>query len=183
VSRSPRRTRLRRASALGLMLFVVGALVALRGALTPPAPAALAHNDLARVVGGQASAPSPSPSRAGRPRARSRRHGIGHSHPSSHPSSHPKAPRMVTVTGNPFDVGYGVVQVRVTLRGHRIVDVSALSLPSGGRSSDISAYAAPQLRREALARQSARIDTVSGASYTSAGYARSLQSALDRSGA
>ena len=174
MSRPPRRTRLRRASAHGLMLAVVGALVALRGALTPPAPAAPAHNDLARAVGGQTSTPSPS-----RPRARSPRHGAG-GH--SHASSNPKAPRVVTVTGSRFDVGYGVVQVRVTLRGHRIVDVSALSLPSGGRSSDISAYAAPLLRREALARQSARIDTVSGASYTSAGYARSLQSALDRSG-
>jgi len=178
VSRSPQRTRLRRVSALGLMLAVVGALVAVRGALTPPGPAALAHHDLARAVGGQA--PSPSPSRASRPAARSQRSGAG-GH--SHPSSRPKAPRVVSVTGSRFDVGYGVVQVRVTMRGHHIVNVSALSLPSGGRSSDISAYAGPQLRREALARQSARIDTVSGASYTSAGYAKSLQSALDRSGA
>jgi len=60
--------------------------------------------------------------------------------------------------------------------------VSALSLPQGGRSSDISRYAAPQLRREALSAQSAHIDTVSGASYTSAGYAMSLQSALDKRG-
>jgi uncharacterized protein with FMN-binding domain len=82
--------------------------------------------------------------------------------------------------GGAFDVSYGVVQVRVTLRGTRITDVSTVSLPRGGRSSDISSYAAPQLRREALSAQSAHIDTVSGASYTSAGYAESLQSALDK---
>jgi len=79
-------------------------------------------------------------------------------------------------------VGYGVVQVRVSIADSKITDVTALSLPQGGRSGDISSYAAPQLRREAIAAQSAEIDTVSGASYTSAGYARSLQSALDKAG-
>lgn len=81
--------------------------------------------------------------------------------------------------GTPVDVGYGTVQVRLTLTGGRITDVQAVRLPSGGRSSEIAAYAAPRLRREVLAAQSARIDTVSGASYTSDGYARSVQSALD----
>jgi uncharacterized protein with FMN-binding domain len=90
--------------------------------------------------------------------------------------------RHRTVVGSAYDVGYGTVQVRVTLSGRRITAVTALQLPSGGRSSDISAIAGPRLRDEALAAQSAHIDTVSGASYTSAGYARSLQSALDRAG-
>ena len=39
--------------------------------------------------------------------------------------------------------------------------------------------AAPTLRREALAAQSAKIDTVSGATYTSEGYRQSLQAAID----
>jgi uncharacterized protein with FMN-binding domain len=86
------------------------------------------------------------------------------------------------VTGASYDVSYGLVQVRVTVSGSRILDVTAVSLPQGGRSSDISAMAGPQLRREALAAQSAHIDSVSGASYTSAGYANSLQSALDKAG-
>ena len=90
------------------------------------------------------------------------------------------APARRVLVGKPYNVGYGMVQVKVSVKGHHIVDVTALSLPQGGRSSDISAYAAPQLRREALSAQDARIDTVSGASYTSAGYARSLQSALDQ---
>ena len=70
----------------------------------------------------------------------------------------------------------------MTISGTRITDVTSMSLPEGGRSGDISKYAAPQLRREALTAQSAHIDSVSGASYTSAGYAMSLQSALDQSG-
>jgi uncharacterized protein with FMN-binding domain len=93
----------------------------------------------------------------------------------------PAAPHGTrTVTGAVEDTPYGPVQVRVTLTGTRIADVAAVQLPGdGGRSQEISGYAAPQLRQEVLAAQSARIDTVSGASYTSDGYARSVQSALD----
>ncbi len=91
----------------------------------------------------------------------------------------PPPPTKREITGNAYDVGYGIVQVRVTLVGSKMTDVTALQLPEGGRSTDISNYAAPKLRQEALAAQSANIDTVSGASYTSAGYAASLQSALD----
>ena len=70
----------------------------------------------------------------------------------------------------------------MTFAGTRITDITPLSLPEGGRSGDISQYAAPQLRTEALNAQSAQIDSVSGASYTSAGYAMSLQSAIDQTG-
>jgi len=89
----------------------------------------------------------------------------------------PPAPR--TVLGQPENNPYGVVQVRLTLVGTRIADVQAVQLPSGGRSSEIAAYAAPRLRSEVLAAQSASIDSVSGASYDSEGYAHSVQSALD----
>ncbi|MFB7570917.1 FMN-binding protein [Streptomyces sp. NPDC056165] len=85
-----------------------------------------------------------------------------------------------TVTGETVQTRWGPVQVRVTLAGGRITDVTALAQPSGNpRDREISGYAIPQLRREALAAQSASIDTVSGATYTSDGYRRSLQSALD----
>ncbi|MFD4971014.1 FMN-binding protein [Streptomyces sp. NPDC058424] len=85
-----------------------------------------------------------------------------------------------TVTGETVQTRWGPVQVRVTLVGGRITDVTALAQPSGNpRDREISGYAIPQLRREALAAQSASIDTVSGATYTSDGYRRSLQSALD----
>jgi uncharacterized protein with FMN-binding domain len=52
-------------------------------------------------------------------------------------------------------------------------------LPRQGRSGVISQSAAPILKGEAIAAQSASIDTVSGATYTSQAYAQSLQSALD----
>ena len=75
---------------------------------------------------------------------------------------------------------YGPVQVRVDLVGTHIQDVIALRLTdSTGTSVRISASAAPVLRREAVAAQSARIDAVSGATYTSDGYRQSLQAALD----
>jgi uncharacterized protein with FMN-binding domain len=53
-------------------------------------------------------------------------------------------------------------------------------MPGGGHSGQVSSYAAPQLRSEALQAQSAQINTVSGATYTSEGYIQSLQSALDQ---
>ncbi len=84
-----------------------------------------------------------------------------------------------TVTGQPVDIGYGIVQVKLQLNGNRVSAVIPLQLPSGGRSGDIASYAVPQLRTEVLAAQSPNIDTVSGATYTSEGYARSVQSALD----
>ena len=76
---------------------------------------------------------------------------------------------------------FGDVQVRVTLKGHQIVDVQALQLPHDrSRSASISNFSGPILRREALQAQSAQIDLVSGATYTSESYAESLQGALDK---
>ena len=86
-----------------------------------------------------------------------------------------------TVDGDPVDNRYGTVQVRVTLRGNRIVDVRSIQMPMGHqRSVFITDQAGPYLREEALHAQSAQIDIVSGATYTSDSYAQSLQSALDR---
>ena len=88
-----------------------------------------------------------------------------------------------TVDGDTISTKYGDVQVRVTVSGGRLVDVQAVQLPSDrARSQGISSDAGPLLRNEALRAQSARINTVSGATYTSDGYAQSLQSALDRAG-
>lgn len=87
------------------------------------------------------------------------------------------------VTGDVVQTDYGPVQVEVTLSAGRITGVTALQVPSDNpRDQEIASYAVPQLTREAIAAQSARIDAVSGASYTSEGYTRSLQSALDRAG-
>jgi uncharacterized protein with FMN-binding domain len=86
----------------------------------------------------------------------------------------------VTSTGPKIALTHGIVQVRVTLTGGKITDVTALSLPHDNPHSwDDSSAAAVKLRSEVLAKQSADIDVVSGATFTSHGYARSLQAALD----
>ncbi|MCH0565592.1 FMN-binding protein [Streptomyces sp. MUM 2J] len=85
-----------------------------------------------------------------------------------------------TVTGEAARTQYGTVQVRITMSGGRITEAEAVKAPRGGRSDQISAMAVPRLNQEAVAAQSAQIDAVSGATYTSAGYRQSLQSALDR---
>lgn len=84
-------------------------------------------------------------------------------------------------TGAAAPTQYGNVQVEITMSGSQMTDVTALQMPSDyARSRQISSYAGPQLRQEALDAQSAQIDTVSGATYTSEGYRQSLQSALDQ---
>lgn len=85
-----------------------------------------------------------------------------------------------TFTGVAVQDPYGQVQVQVTMTGGKITDVTALQLPSQGRSGFISQSVAPILQGEAISAQSASIDTVSGATYTSQAYAQSLQSALDQ---
>jgi uncharacterized protein with FMN-binding domain len=75
---------------------------------------------------------------------------------------------------------YGNVQVAAVVKGSKLLDVKALHLTdANGTSRSISASAEPQLHSEALQAQSANIDTVSGATYTSEGYRQSLQAALD----
>jgi len=88
-----------------------------------------------------------------------------------------------TFTGSAVQIPFGTVQVQVTIQNGTITDVQAVQLPSGGHSGQISSFVAPQLRSEALQAQSAQIDTVSGATYTSEGYIQSLQSALSQAGA
>ena len=89
--------------------------------------------------------------------------------------------RPVTVDGSVIPNPYGVVQVQITATSGRITGVSTLQIPQGDSTSiQINARAEPQLRQQALAAQSAQIDGVSGASYTSAGYQQSLQAAIDQ---
>ncbi|SDP78038.1 Uncharacterized protein, contains FMN-binding domain [Streptomyces sp. cf386] len=99
------------------------------------------------------------------------------------PKTTPAAPTTRSVTGATAQTKYGPVQVRITLTGSRITGASAVRSPDGtARSRDINSTAVPKLNQETLEAQSADIDTVSGATYTSAGYKQSLQSALDRAG-
>ena len=86
-----------------------------------------------------------------------------------------------TLTGTVASTPYGPMQVAVTMAGKKITGVKVLQeTNTGAMSQQIDANAVPQLTKETLAAQSARIDAVSGASYTSSGYIKSLQSALDQ---
>ena len=87
-----------------------------------------------------------------------------------------------TFTGAVSNTQYGPVQVQITVSAGIIKDAQAIQSPSGGRSSSISSSSIPVLRQETLSAQSASIQAVSGASYTSAGWINSLVSALSQAG-
>ncbi|MFC8429126.1 FMN-binding protein [Streptomyces sp. NPDC057253] len=103
------------------------------------------------------------------------------------PSAQPSQPAggaaaAKTVTGTVAQTQYGPVQVRITVSGGKITKAEAVQAPSGGTSSQKTEQSVPKLNQEAVAAGSADIDTVSGATYTSEGYKKSLQSALDQAG-
>jgi uncharacterized protein with FMN-binding domain len=84
------------------------------------------------------------------------------------------------VTGHVADTAYGPVQVQLVVKSDKIVKVAILQQPTNTiHDIQIGEFAFPRLISETLAAQDAKIDAVSGASYTSAGYISSLQSALD----
>lgn len=98
-------------------------------------------------------------------------------------SSSSSAAASRSATGTAVDTQYGAAQVRVTVSNGKIVKIQALELQGNDpRSVQISSSAEPVLQQEALTKQSAGIDAVSGATFTSASYAQSLQSALDKLG-
>ena len=84
-----------------------------------------------------------------------------------------------------FHNKWGDVQVQATFAADgSLVDVTTLQTPDrDGKSVRINDRAVPQLNTEALSTQSARVDTVSGATYTSTDYRNSLQSAIDAANA
>lgn len=87
------------------------------------------------------------------------------------------------VRGRVVAIPFGDVQVRIVVRGSDVRSVTALRYPSDNpHSAQLSSYALPILEREAVQSNSANIDSVSGASWTSAGFKSSLQSALNRAG-
>jgi uncharacterized protein with FMN-binding domain len=88
-----------------------------------------------------------------------------------------------TVTGDSVDTRWGPVQVRITVKNGSLSSVTAIEYPvTNGRDQEINAVAIPTLTKETIAAGNAKIDMVSGATYTSQGYIGSLQSALDKAG-
>lgn len=88
-----------------------------------------------------------------------------------------------TVKGDVETDRYGNTRVAVVIKNGRITDVTVLEYNDDDpRSAQISQGAVPVLREEVLRKQTAAVDTVSGATYTSNAYEASLQSALDTAG-
>ncbi|MEA2306099.1 MAG: hypothetical protein QOH43_3379 [Solirubrobacteraceae bacterium] len=131
----------------------------------PQLPAVAAASSSAGVSG-SSSSPSSSSSSAG-----------------SSSSSATSTAGTRTATGDAIATRYGNAQVRVTVSGGKITKIEAIQLQGNDpRSVQISSSAEPYLRQSALTKQSAAIDAVSGATFTSASYEASLQSALDKLG-
>ena len=86
-----------------------------------------------------------------------------------------------TFTGPSVFVNYGNVQVKITVVNGRITDAVAVKAPSG-RNDRYTNMAVPVLKQQTLKAQSANIQGVSGASYTSYGWFTSLQGAIALAG-
>lgn len=127
------------------------------------------------------AAATASPAATARSRASS--NGSGTPRPGSTPSRSGTGGTR-TATGPAVNYSWGVLSVSVTASGTKIVKVGIASLDDGGnpRSQFIDQQSIPMLEQQAVAAQSANIQGVSGASYTSAGFAQSLQGALHKLG-
>jgi FMN-binding domain len=155
-----------------VILAVVGTVAGLVALLSfkahvPTVPSASAATT--GGSGGTSAAPSSAPS----------------SSPSTVPGEYPEGSATLTagetaVTGHVANTVYGPVQIQLIMRNRKIVKVAVLEQPTNTiHDIQIGEFAFPRLISETLTAQNAKIDAVSGASYTSAGYIASLQSALD----
>ena len=86
-----------------------------------------------------------------------------------------------TYDGSVVSTRYGNVQVQITVEGGQVTKSIVLQVPwSNGKDQQINSRAVPTLNAETVQAQSADINMVSGATYTSKGYIESLQAALDQ---
>lgn len=147
------------------------------GAVAPPPQGNGSGNDHPTPSVAAGSGPTPAPTGPAAPRG-------GTSAPTPAPTPAPTSAPVTadgTVDGPVIQTPYGDVQVEVKIQGGKIADVKALQLPTDRlRSAEISQYVGPILHDEVLHLQTWRINLISGATYTSIGYARSVQAALDQ---
>lgn len=193
---APGRTTRRRKPAKGSKAMAFGISLLATGGLT----AMFAHGDRpAAPVGGapssqlaQAAPPAAAPVQANDDDGQAAANTVAAAFPTetTAPAPAPAAAPAATATPRATPVAidgavsenrWGPVQVRITVAGGHITDITPLALPNDRRTSvRINDYAAPILRSEAITAQGAGIYNVSGATYTSTSYAQSLQSAIDQ---
>jgi uncharacterized protein with FMN-binding domain len=150
-------------------IVIAGTLVGLIGVLKfHTAPATLPSPAGAALPAASASGASPAAASSASPAAAA-----------SQAAGSAASPDRSAV-GPVVNYNYGLVSVRVTVAGRKIVKVGIAALNDGSspRSQFIDQQAIPLLEQEVLQAQSANIQGISGASYTSAGFAQSLQAAL-----
>ncbi|MDU0365589.1 FMN-binding protein [Microbacterium sp. KSW4-17] len=160
------------ATVTGLVL-----LFSYRTSVAPDSAGAL--SDVAPVsTGTTAAAPAPTPSASSSSSSSS---ASGSSSSGAAGQTTSRGLRDGTYTGSSANTRYGPVQVQITVSGGSITDVQVPEYPSSnGRDQQINSRALPTLMQETIQAQSAQVDMVSGATYTSTGYRTSLQSALDQ---
>jgi uncharacterized protein with FMN-binding domain len=114
------------------------------------------------------------------PSGSSKSGGSSTTRPSAAAKASPATSRA-TYTGQSADTQWGPVQVQLTVQGGKITRARAVQYPQGTNTdAQINGYALPLLDQEVVQKQSASIDTISGATVTSDGYLQSLQSAIDQ---
>jgi uncharacterized protein with FMN-binding domain len=159
------------------ILAITGTIAGLAALLSfkshsPSVPSAAAATGTGTGAGDGAPAPAPAASS-------SSSKGPGSGFTTGAQTNLPAGERAVT--GKVANTAYGPVQVQLVVRSKKIVKISVLQQPTAtAHDIQIGQFAFPRLIRETLTAQSAKIDAVSGASYTSQGYIQSLQSAVDR---
>ena len=140
---------------------------------TPPAA------PIATLTPSSISSSSPTPSPTATPSGAPPSGGASPT-PTATPAPAANGLKSGSFTGQTYTNPYGNVQVQVVISGGRITSVKTIQYPNGHQQSVfINSQALPLLEQEVLKAQSAQINIIGGATFTSQGYAQSVQSALD----
>ena len=119
--------------------------------------------------------PTAAPSKSAQPGAKPTKK------PNATVAPQPSGAKDGTFTGDAVTIRYGIVQVKITVQGGKIVDAQAVQAPTGSNDR-YTQKAVPVLREQTIAAQSANIQGVSGASFTAYGWYTSLASAISKAG-
>ena len=101
--------------------------------------------------------------------------------PTAAPTKAPSGATDGSFTGDAVTMRYGIVQVKITVQNGKITDAQAVKAPTGSNDR-YTQMAVPRLREQTITAQSANIQGVSGASFTSYGWYTSLVSAIAKAG-